>query len=243
MSEFLEFPAPTALRTRGTVVVVPGRGEGRETYRRFGRRIAADAYRVVVVDPPVLEPSLDGFAAHLSSVLPDDLVRPLVHVGSDTGAVALAVLTATGRVRTADALVLAGLPGHGTRLSGSWEEELDQRTHCPVHRGVLTEGSFGHGALADAVPDAVLDVAYGTTADVPHLLLVGDADALADREALARTAKALPSARLAVVRGAHHDVLNDVQHRSVAAEIVLFLEALRGEPALAPIVTTEASSW
>jgi 2-polyprenyl-6-methoxyphenol hydroxylase-like FAD-dependent oxidoreductase len=238
----LEFPAPPALRTRGTVVVVPGRGEGRETYRRFGRRIAADAYRVLVVDPPLPEPSLDEFAAQLSGVLTGELVRPLVLVGSDTGAVALAALTAEGRLRP-DALVLAGLPGHGTRLSGTWEEELDQRTHCPVHRGVLTEGGAPHGSLADAVPDALLDLAYGSTAGVPHLLLVGDADALADRESLARTAKALPSARLAVVRGAHHDVLNDVQHRSVAAEIVLFLEALRGQPALAPIVTTEASSW
>ena len=31
--------------------------------------------------------------------------------------------------------------------------------------------------------------------------------------------------------------------RGRGTEIVLFLEALRGEPALAPIVTTEASSW
>lgn len=36
-------------------------------------------------------------------------------------------------------------------------------------------------------------------------------------------------------------VLNDVQHRSVAAEIVVFLEALREE--LIPAVTVETSAW
>ncbi len=40
----------------------------------------------------------------------------------------------------------------------------------------------------------------------------------------------------------HHDVLNDQQHRSVAAEIVLLLEALRGGRPT-PLITTETSSW
>jgi alpha-beta hydrolase superfamily lysophospholipase len=89
----------------------------------------------------------------------------------------------------------------------------------------------------------LLDAAYASISDVPHLLLVGDADPLADREALARTAKSLPAARLTVVHGAHHDVLNDLQHRSVAAEIALFLEALRGAPALEPLITVQSSAW
>ncbi|MET8992168.1 hypothetical protein ABZW49_42540 [Nonomuraea wenchangensis] len=40
---------------------------------------------------------------------------------------------------------------------------------------------------------------------------------------------------------AHHDLLNDVQHRSVAAEIVTFLEALRED--LIPALTVETSAW
>ena len=64
---------------------------------------------------------------------------------------------------------------------------------------------------------------------------------LADREALTRTVKALPAARLSVVHGAHHDVLNDRQHRSVAAEVVSFLETLGNE--LAPVITVESSAW
>jgi hypothetical protein len=43
------------------------------------------------------------------------------------------------------------------------------------------------------------------------------------------------------VRGAHHDVLNDLQHRSVAAEVVTFFETLRNELALVLVVGT--SVW
>ncbi|NEE55007.1 alpha/beta hydrolase, partial [Streptomyces sp. SID8455] len=71
--------------------------------------------------------------------------------------------------------------------------------------------------------------------------LTGDADPLADRDALERTAKSHPRARLSTVRDAHHDVLNDMQHRSVAAEIVTFLETLRD--GLVPVVTVESSDW
>jgi len=103
--------------------------------------------------------------------------------------------------------------------------------------------AFNRGALSTAPDDELLDLAYGSTADIPQLLLVGDSDPLADREAIDRAAKALPSARLSVVRDAHHDVLNDLQHRSVAAEVVGFLEVVRGRRPLTSIVSTELSSW
>ncbi|MGY1808138.1 hypothetical protein ACI8AF_12285 [Blastococcus sp. SYSU D00669] len=239
-------PAPEGLRTRGTVVVVPGRGETPATYGRFGRRLAADAYAVRVVAPPALD-DLDGLVRTLSAAVPDDLVRPLVLVGADAGAVALAALTAQPAPDAAwwpDALVLAGLPGYGASTAGGWAEELDARTHCPVHRGVLGDDpGVVRDSLRDAVPDGLLDVAYGSTSPLPQLLLAGDADPVADREALARAAKARPAARLTVVRGAHHDVLNDLQHRSVAAEVVGFLEALRGGPAPAPVLEVVSSAW
>jgi pimeloyl-ACP methyl ester carboxylesterase len=144
-----------------------------------------------------------------------------------------------------DALVLAALPGYGIHdIDGDWESELDIRTHCPVQRGVLTEDAAIHrGTLTGAVADELLDLAYGSTVDVPQLLLVGDRDPLADRESLASAAKALPAARLSVVRSAHHDVLNDLQHRSVAAEVVTFLEVVRNGVPLQPIVTRESSAW
>lgn len=248
--------APEGLRTRGTVIVVPGRGETRATYARLGSRLAYDAYRVRVIDPPATGPTvatvLDDLAARLAGAVegvaagqPEGPPRPLVLAGSDLGAAALSALLATSTGTPAwwpDAVVLAGLPGAGARAGGAWEDELDVRTHCPTHRGVLTgDASVRRGALAAALPQDLLDAAYADDTGIPHLLLVGQADPLADPDALARAAKTLPRARLVSVRGAHHDVLNDLQHRSVAAEIVAFLEALRED--LVPAVTVESSTW
>ncbi|RPK73825.1 Alpha/beta hydrolase family protein [Streptomyces sp. ADI97-07] len=255
MTEYTDHYAPDGLRTRATVVVVPGRGETRATYARLGRRLAADAYRVRVVDAPDLDAddvagSLTRFGARLTTAVEgtaaeDGTVRPVVLLGADTGAVAIAALLGRDEIPAAglpDAVVLAGLPGHAATTAGPWDEELDARTSCPAHRQTLTDDAqVRHGTLGDAVPDTLLDAALAAEPAVPALLLVGDADPLADRDSLAGIAKSLPRARLSVVRGAHHDVLNDVQHRSVAAEIVTFLETLRNE--LVPVIAVEASTW
>ncbi|WP_101832188.1 alpha/beta hydrolase [Frankia canadensis] len=261
----LDFPPPQGLRERGTVVVVPGRGESAATYRRLGARLAADAYRIRVLPAPpalpaqtlsgtpgsgpagILGPLADALSAAVTGI-GDGPARPLVLVGADSGAAALAALVATAPPDAAwwpDAVVLAGLPGHGSRLAADdWAQELDARTHCPVHRETLADDPATRpGMLADALPDTLLDLAYGSTAPVPALLLTGDTDPLADRDALRRLAKSLPVARLAVVRGGHRDVLNDLQHRSVAAEVVGFLEALRAAPPLVPSITVESSAW
>lgn len=255
MTDYLDCNGPEGLRTRGTVLIVPGRGETSATYRRFGSRIAADSYRVRVLPPSPPPESAAAALLHLSDALSlavgelaAELVRPLVLVGADAGAASLSALVAHGSADSPwwpDALVLAGLPGYGTHdVDDDWESELDLRSHCPVHRGVLTRDSAAHGGrLATAVPEELLDLAYGSTVEVPQLLLVGDDDQLADRESLARAAKALPSARLSVVRSGHHDVLNDLQHRSVAAEVVTFIEVVRDGLPLRPIVARESSTW
>jgi alpha-beta hydrolase superfamily lysophospholipase len=251
-----EHVGPPGLRTRGTVLVVPGRGETAATYARFGARLAADSYRVRVlaapeVDPADVETSLDRLAEQIAEAITElevgAAVGPLVLIGSDSGAALLAALVARGQTSAAwwpQAVVLAALPGYGTQKLAGWDDELDARSHCTVHRAVLSDDeAVLRGALSGAVPAALLDDAYSSTVDLAHLLLVGDSDRYADRDALARVAKALPRARLVVVRGAHHDVLNDLQHRSVAAEIVTFLEALREAPTLVPIVSVESSAW
>jgi hypothetical protein len=239
-----DYTAPAGLRTRGTVLVVAGRGETPASYARFGARLAADAYRVRVLPAPDGNPA-EALAAAVAGI--PDLVHPLVLAGADTGAAAVAALVATARPEAdwwPDAVVLAGLPGYDAHTAAGWDDELDARTHCPAHRGVLTgDTTVQRGALASSVPAALLDAAYGSTAEQPHLLLVGDADPLASRADLARLAKSLPAVRLSVVRGAHHDVLNDLQHRSVAAEVVAFLEAVRGPAPLTPVVHVESSSW
>ncbi|MFE9366632.1 alpha/beta hydrolase [Streptomyces sp. NPDC006978] len=256
MTEYTDFHAPEGLRTRGTVLVVPGRGETRATHTRLGRRLAADAYRVRVVGAPDLDAdglsgALTRFGDRLAAAAEDaagdedGFVRPLVLVGADTGAAAVAALLGRKGAPSAvlpDAVVLAGIPGTAAGPVGDWEDELDVRTACPAHRGTLTgDTGIRRGALDEAVPEALLAAAYGGDIGVPVLLLTGDADPLADREALVRTAKSLPRARLSVVRYAHHDVLDDMQHRSVAAEVVTFLETVRNE--LIPVVTVDSSAW
>ncbi|MDX2405451.1 alpha/beta hydrolase [Streptomyces microflavus] len=250
-AEYTDHHGPEGPAIRGTVVVVPGRGETRETYTRLGRRLAADAYRVRVVDAVHLDAddpagSLTRFGTRITDAVagtagPDGVVRPVVLVGADIGAVAVAALLGSGERPDADAVVLAGLPAR-TAAPGDWDDELDVRTFCPAHRSTLAgDSGFRRGALDEAVPDALLTAAYESEADVPALILTGDADPLADRDALDRTAKSLSRARLSTVRDAHHDVLNDMQHRSVAAEIVTFLETLRD--GLVPVVTVESSAW
>ncbi|MFI5881567.1 alpha/beta hydrolase [Streptomyces sp. NPDC051554] len=251
MTQYSDYFGPEGLRVRGTVLVVPGRGETRATYTRFGRRLAADAYRVRVIDAPDLATEdLTGLAARLAdaaegTAVDDGVVRPLVLVGADSGAAAIAALLGQAAGNEPDAVVLAGLPSLApstSRTTGTWDEELDVRTSCPAHRGALTQDpEVRRGSLDAAVPESVLTAAYDSETAVPTLLLVGDADPLADHEALARTAKSLASARLSVVHGAHHDVLNDLQHRSVAAEVVTFLENLRNE--LRPLITVRSSAW
>ncbi|MFF9488453.1 alpha/beta hydrolase [Streptomyces sp. NPDC014676] len=253
MTEYTDHHAPEGLRTRGTIVVVPGRGETRATYGRFAGRLAADAYRVRVIDAPDIgasdtDAALSRFGAALADAVDGTAadggaVGPVVLVGADTGAVALAALLGRGGSgRVADAAVLAGLPGSAPSTVGSWDEELDIRTSCPTHRGTLSDDSrVRRGSLGDAVPGALLTAAYDAELPVPVLFLVGDADRLADHDALTRTAESQARARLSVVHGAHHDVLNDVNHRSVAAETVAFLETLRN--GLVPVVSVESSSW
>ncbi|MFE2543881.1 alpha/beta hydrolase [Actinacidiphila glaucinigra] len=245
---------PEGLLTRGTVVVVPGRGETPATYTRFGRRLAADAYRVRVVaapEPDAGDPdgSLTRFGERLAAAVEGTAAgppaAPVVLVGADSGAAALAALL--GRPGPAgvrpDGVVLAGLPGRAASAeTGGWEGELDVRTSCPAHRDTLTrDPRVRRGSLGEPLPDPLLTAAYEAELALPALFLVGDTDPLADHAALARAAKSQRRARLSVVRGAHHDVLNDTQHRSVAAEVVTFLETLRN--GLVPVVAVESSTW
>ncbi|MFJ3207783.1 alpha/beta hydrolase [Streptomyces flaveolus] len=254
MTDYTDHHVPEGLRVRGTVVVVPGRGETQDTYARFGGRLAADAYRVRVIDPPLLDAdgpaATDDLASRIGDAVDgtaagDGVVRPVVLVGADAGAAAVAALVTRGELPEGtrpDALVLAGLPGRAAEPAGTWDDELDVRTSCPTHRGTLTQDPrVRRGSLGEAVPDALLDAVQDGGIDVPVLLVTGDADPLADHEALERATESLPRARLSVVHGAHHDVLNDLQHRSVAAEVVTFLETLRNQ--LQPLVTVRSSAW
>jgi alpha-beta hydrolase superfamily lysophospholipase len=204
---------------RGTVVVLPGRGEHGQVYERLGRRLAYDAYVVLAVDALPTTPVEELVALVREIQSPD---RPLVLLGSDTGGLeALQIAVLAGDL--VDAVVIAGLPGNATLPD--WTDELEARTACPTHRQRLTNDDLFHrGGLDQPVPEALLD---GAPFNGPVLVLHGDSDRITPLAEAVAVTDQLPSRRFVAVTGGRHDVLNDLSHRSVAAEIVQFLEQLR----------------
>jgi alpha-beta hydrolase superfamily lysophospholipase len=220
---------PDGIAPRGTLIVIPGRGEQPELYERFGRRIASDGYRVHAVADPVQDPALTtsqvlGHAA---------VIRPYVLVGSDTGALFAAGLVASGQVTEVDALVLAGLPvaagpaEAGSAEPPSWDAELDTRTACPTHRGRLAGPGLRRGALYEPVPGGWASLADLGRVAQPVLGVHGAADPISPLAAARARYAAAPRAELVSITGGKHDALNDITHRTVAATVVLFLERLR----------------
>lgn len=229
---------PAGIAPRGTLVLLPGRGEHGGVYERFGRRISADGYRVRALGDASSDPEAITEAA--TKLLRDEThPGPRVLVGSDTGAAHAARLAALGTPGL-DALILAGLPTgpHPTETAATdWEEELERRTACPTHRGRLTDDeAFRRGALA--APTALESPALDGIS-VPVLGLHGAEDTVSPLDVVRRVFRGLPGAELVSLGGTRHDVLNDVTHRTAAATVVLFLERLRLDSGLAPIAVTE----
>ncbi len=125
-----------------------------------------------------------------------------------TGVVAAGLLT--------DTAVAAGV---------DWDGELEIRSACPVHRGVLDSDAVDRGALAIPATAVTAEVLAANT--VPTLVVHGSADVVSAADQVRRLAQELPEGRIVIVNDGRHDILNDVSHRSVAAEIVQFLERLR----------------
>jgi pimeloyl-ACP methyl ester carboxylesterase len=229
-------PSPVPLRA--TLIVLPGRGESPQVYERFGRRLAADAYRVHVVEPPSDDPDrtreqIDGLLAEA------DPEKPVVLVGSDAGAAFAAHLAATTPDRYA-ALILAGLPTSATAAEErDWDDELDARTSCPTHRGRISEAGVRRGELFTDLPKDWFDTGIPARITVPVLGLHGRADPISPLAEVLQFYAAAPRAELISIAGAPHDALNDQTHRSAAASIVLFLERLRAGGDLAPIAVAE----
>lgn len=258
-------PTPGPL-PRGTVILLPGRGEHGGVYERLGRRLASDAYVVYALD--VTSDDDLGVVAKQVTAISAHAVTPVVLAGSDTGALQALALVAgagagAGAAVTVDGLLLAGLPsrevhsaGHsgidiGTDVDGDvdgdvdadWDEELAARTTCPAHRGRLTEDpSFIKGSLNEPIPSHLDLSSPGLEFDsvrIPALLLHGGADPVAPVEVARVVASRLPRAELAVTQDGRHDVLNDATHRTVAAQVVQWLERLRSGPQLSPIIVVE----
>ncbi|WP_194916561.1 alpha/beta hydrolase [Catenulispora rubra] len=246
-------PAPDGPLVRGTVILLPGRGEHGGVYERFGRRLALDAYVVHALDSSA-DDELGAVSYAVGELVADAAPGvPVVLAGSDTGALqALALILAElGGVKV-DGLLLVGLPDSDTDIpappsdedEAAWDHELAARTSCPTHRARLSaDVDFGRGSLSDPVPSHLAAVLSGPRLEdvaVPVLLLHGGADSVAAVDIARGVAARLPHAELAVTTDGRHDVLNDIMHRTVAAEVVQWLERLRGGPELAPLISVES---
>ncbi|WP_281283252.1 hypothetical protein [Trebonia kvetii] len=225
---------PEGLNPRGTVIVVPGRGELPGVYERFGRRLAADAYRVRAVANPVDDPDLaEKQVGEALATGP----APVVLAGSDTGALFAVALIASGRLPEAAALVLAGLPaeasvpaglpadaldggpaaggtgamapdggaGETAGEDGSWDGELEARTACPTHRGRLAGDILRRGALYEPVPAGWTERADLKAVPVPVLGLHGAANPVSPLAAARQRYAAAPHAELVSIAGGRHD--------------------------------------
>jgi alpha-beta hydrolase superfamily lysophospholipase len=228
---------PEGVTPRGTVIVVPGRGEHAGVYERFGRRISADGYRVwAVADPTVDADRVEGRIRALLESAPDTDTgpHPRVLVGSDAGALFAAGLVADGLPGIA-VLALAGLPVQSTGEGLSWEDEIAFRTACPVHQGRLDgDDALRRGALTTPVPTEWVRRADPARITLPVWGLHGLADTVAPFEGAREWFAALADAELVSISEGRHDALNDQTHRTAAAALVLFLERLRaGRPRIA----------
>lgn len=222
---------PDGIAPRGTVVIVPGRGEHAGVYERFGSRIGADGYRVWAVSDPRIDE--ERTARQIRTYLdadPDGDVgpHPRVLVGSDSGALFAAGLVASGTQGVAG-LVLAGLPTvQDVPVARSWADEVAVRTACSTHQGRLTrDDALRRGALAEHLPVSWFDRARASAIGVPVLGLHGAADEVSSVAAARSWYAEVPGAELVSIAGGRHDALNDQTHRTAAASVVLFLERLR----------------
>ena len=139
---------------RGSVIVLPGRGESAELFEQLAFRLALDGYEVTY-----LGPGEDSTLALGECRIPG---RPFALVGSDTGA--LRALTAAGSpaLRT-DALVLLGLPLLYRPVAGETPSEPPPRA-LPDLPILLV-----HGADDEVSP---LTVVRMTTRTAPRAQLV-----------------------------------------------------------------------
>ena len=176
--EIANWNEPAGVKPRGTLFLLTGRGEKPEVYTRFATRISADAYRVVVIS--AADYTTPGARAEIDELINStDVVEPSVLVGSDVGARAALELAAS-RTLNIDAVITAGLAIAGAAPIGDRDAEIEARTACPVHRGVL--GRATHGTLSTAVGSIALGRPAPTGIDVPVLAIHGAADAISPLE-------------------------------------------------------------
>jgi alpha-beta hydrolase superfamily lysophospholipase len=226
-----------AKQSRGIFVVLPGRGDVASHYVRLGERLSFDGYTVVVADAPVAD--VDVAVRVWNAAVADAARYPVsVLVGVDIAA-GFAASAVANAVLDPTALVLAGAVTSDAPPAIAPTDpaaEIQLRTSCPVHREVLAAspaGGFFDGAAVTSWP------APGVPVTIPALILHGESDSLAPVGAVVEQTAQWGNRTVVTVLGGVHDVLNDIHHRTVAAELISFAERLRVDPTAPPVLTRE----
>lgn len=224
-------PAQNSYRSRGHVIVLPGRGENEELYRRLGSRLSYDGYTVTVLDLPQLDEIDVDWLDRAGLDEGTDGLGPITLIGADSGAYLAAYLAA--RVG-AQAVVLAGIGGLDFAPVATTDEDLlASRSTCPVYRGALASSRADLLApVAQRFPRHVAARLQINALNVPVLVIHGENDPVTPLpDALGSYGALAPYAEVVTVAGGAHDILNETSHRSTSAEIVQFLER-RDRPVL-----------
>jgi pimeloyl-ACP methyl ester carboxylesterase len=234
--------APTK-QPRGLFVVFPGRGDVASHYVRFGERLSFDGYTVVVSEVPVTD--VDVAVRVWNAALAGGVDYPVrILLGVDIAAGFAATTVASGAVAPT-ALVLAGAATGATPADAAAVDstvdtvvdataEIQLRTSCPVHRQVLATSSasgFFDAAAVTSWP------ARETPIAIPALVLHGAEDRLAPVDDVIEQTAAWGNRTVVTVVAGVHDVLNDIHHRTIAAELVSFAERLRIDPTAPEVLT------
>ena len=232
----------------GVAVLLHGYGEHLGLYDALGRRLARDGIAVHAMDA-VGHGRSDGERALIADwnhYVDDARVlvalarkqhpgRPLVLLGHSGGA-ATAYLLALRSPGIARAVVLSGAPLRpvpwADDLGEDDEVDIDpsemfsthpEYVHALLHDPLTWHGGFRPEtvrALAATWPEIAAGLAAGRP-DVPVLFVHGEEDPVVPIDDARANAAALPQARLVVLPGDLHDVLNehdrDVVHESVTA--------------------------
>lgn len=232
--------------SRGRIVILQGRGDDASYYERLGRRISADGYTAYV-------PLETVRTIHEAASLWNDLTHAW---DRETPIIALTVDSSAGYFTHAVRNSLLHVVPHGLILTGvalqndltSYRssqdiDELALRSSCPVHGAVVQAAEEGGQLLSsdiepiDPIPPSLAD----RTEDVlPSLIIHGSNDEISPVEHVRSALSDCTAAEFVRVHNGLHDVVNDVNHRTVSAEIIAFAERLRTGSDAPNIVTKEA---
>ena len=241
VSEYIPLTA-----SRGRIVILPGRGDDASYYERLGRRISADGYTAYV-------PFKTVKTIHDAADLWNDLTHgwdretPIIALTVDSSAGYFTHAVSNSLLRQVpDGLILTGVALQNDTAPPHTPQEIDElalRSACPVH-GAVVQAAEEAGQLLtsdiepiDPIPPSIAD---RTVEVLPSLIIHGSNDEISPVDQVRSTLFGWTAAEFVRVHNGLHDVVNDVNHRTVSAEIIAFAERLRLGSDAPNIVTKEA---